>query len=120
MSFETMYPHIRGTPKKIIAVTFEDGATIKVDENDIRGYLKTLDARRIDQSWRDIGFDQSTRRWMETIWKVEAALQARKNASKPRKKKTITPAAIQKYKTEYEAKYKKSWGWIKSAAAGVS
>lgn len=108
-------PHISPKMKKIVSVTFEDGATIQVDDAELElgGYLRTIENRREDAFARKVTGMSADQ--LRTFSRARNSLQASENASKLRKPK-ITKAVLVAYKNQFyiDHPYAKR-GWQKAA-----
>ena len=112
-AFEKWSPHLRPKVKKIVAVTFEDGATLQVDDAELElgGYLRTVQHRRDDAFVRKttgLSADQ-----IRALIRAQNSLLARERASKPRK--SVTKAQLVAFKEKHERDRGTARGWIKAA-----
>jgi hypothetical protein len=112
-TFKKWWPHLRTKVQKIVAVTFEDGTTIQVDDAELElgGYLKTIEKRREDAFVRKMtGFSADDFR---ALIRAQNSVLASERASKPRK--PVTKPALIAFKEKYEGDHGKTRGW-KTAA----
>src|SRR5689334_19671027 len=108
---EKWWPHLFPKVKRIVSVTFEDGATIQVDDAELRVYLKRVDDERENTALRRAGLPpiDQTRAMISAAISVEAS----DRASKPRN--SVTKSELVAFRDHYEKENGKMHGW-KAAA----
>jgi len=109
------WPKVRGKGghrlRAVVAVTLDDGSTLPVDLQDLRGYVRCMDdANRVE----DLGGDAFAV-LKHYVRKATLPAAKRANARKPRKAKRVTKAALMKSRAAFIARWGRERGW-KTAA----